>query len=612
MPHEPHPELWRKFDYQKASKTSKLCQVLVSKFVSLTIPSKRTNRDAVKQIAMESQIPIESLCDELNSPVFPRSQVIFGFAGDEFDNIAQNYPNIQWWITDAGLNMGTVNPAVSVDGMPEVVGTSVVPDGPWLRSGNAIVSLRKTDGTVLEGIVAQFSAKAVLVFDVATEIHPGDMIVRMLPSGPRVGFVVDDPGYRESIGPIQAHFEIKAHRSAPIDSLEASEFWRSRRAEFEELSRCQRDELGANREHPRWLRGYGSYLYDEQAAAGVLGGLDAELFSKFEDVATQGAIALGCPANADPLEFWTSCLCLDLLQNSPDGNTRELLRPVRDGGIIVDLLGSSAAYCSRLAAQADRGPKKRIAKPQVPEQQLLTNDFVAPQPVVLADVNSAPGNIDAPERSSDQPSYPQAPAFVYQYAIDFPSSGQFAIEDARREANSELENKRVLSYEEHIAAYIEWFWQVVSVVASTIGEIAATEQWSVQRRREVLKDFGLKAAVAARIPSGRHKHLFDSKRWGALNECVLPPPKSVGAPSVVPASAVLPDSARAAKRQRGRPPKISLEAKQKALEAKRNGAKGKEIAQLIYSTKHPSLRQVKDARNVLANYLRSLQRTNNS
>jgi hypothetical protein len=66
------------------------------------------------------------------------------------------------------------------------------------------------------------------------------------------------------------------------------------------------------------------------------------------------------------------------------------------------------------------------------------------------------------------------------------------------------------------------------------------------------------------------------------------------------------ESPTPAKRKRGRPAKISLEAKQKGLEAKKRGAKGKEIAQLVYGTQRPSSRQVKDARNVLANYERSL------
>jgi hypothetical protein len=228
------------------------------------------------------------------------------------------------------------------------------PDKQGLRSADTILSLRKPDGMAFEGIAGQFSAKAILVLDVDNPIEQGDMLIRTLPSGLRVGFIVDDPGYREALGNIPAHFEVQARRAAPIDSLKPSGFWRSRRTDFEELSSRQRAVLGIDREHPRWLRGFCSRLDDDELTyRKVDGGLDSEFRSKFEEVTTQAAIALGRPPAADPVEFWLSCLCSDLLQNSPSGATRELLQSVPGGGFIVDLLGSSAAYCSRLAAKAD-------------------------------------------------------------------------------------------------------------------------------------------------------------------------------------------------------------------------------------------------------------------
>jgi len=51
------------------------------------------------------------LCDDLNRPVYLGWQVIFGFAGDELDKIADNYDNMQGWVSDAGLNMAIVSPA---------------------------------------------------------------------------------------------------------------------------------------------------------------------------------------------------------------------------------------------------------------------------------------------------------------------------------------------------------------------------------------------------------------------------------------------------------------------------------------------------------------------
>jgi hypothetical protein len=102
--------IWGQFSYEK-TKTSKFRDLLVSSHVSLSIPGGRTNRDVVEEIAKASHIPIESLPDELNQPVDPGSQVIWGFAGNEFDKIADNYNNMQWWVSDVGLNMAIVNPA---------------------------------------------------------------------------------------------------------------------------------------------------------------------------------------------------------------------------------------------------------------------------------------------------------------------------------------------------------------------------------------------------------------------------------------------------------------------------------------------------------------------
>lgn len=105
------PRLWRNFSYEKTSKTSKFRELLICNFVSLSIPANRTHRDVVKQIARESHIPVDRLCDDLDLPVFPRGQAIFGYPGDEFDQIADNYDNMQWWVSDTGLNMTIVKPA---------------------------------------------------------------------------------------------------------------------------------------------------------------------------------------------------------------------------------------------------------------------------------------------------------------------------------------------------------------------------------------------------------------------------------------------------------------------------------------------------------------------
>jgi hypothetical protein len=225
----------------------------------------------------------------------------------------------------------------------------------WFRSGDATLFLRKRDGSVFNDLPAHLSPKVILVMDVSSPIEAGDMLIRALPDGLQVGFVVDDPGEREGLGSLPARFEVEAHWAAPIDSREGSDFWRRVRTELEELSIRQAAALGTFREHPKWLRGFCSRLDDDELAfCEIDGGLDSEFRSRFEDIATQAAIALGNPANVSAVPFWVCCLCLDLLQNRPELAETELLQSVPAGGLITHLLRASAAYCSRLAAMADR------------------------------------------------------------------------------------------------------------------------------------------------------------------------------------------------------------------------------------------------------------------
>jgi hypothetical protein len=143
-----YPELWEHFNYEK-TKTSKFRDLLISNHVSLSIQAGRTNRDVVEQIAEGSHIPLESLSDELNQPVHPGSQAIFGFAGDEFDRIADNYDNMQWWLSDAGLNMAMASPAntdLSIPTLDELFGILTGAEGGEneQRTGDSRAMPRKT------------------------------------------------------------------------------------------------------------------------------------------------------------------------------------------------------------------------------------------------------------------------------------------------------------------------------------------------------------------------------------------------------------------------------------------------------------------------------------
>jgi hypothetical protein len=106
------PRLWQHFRREKTPKTPRCRELILnlSNVASLTVPAPCTPRDVVEQIARQARIPIESLSDDLNQPALPRAITIFGFSGDCLDGIADNYDNMQWWISDNGLNMAIVIP----------------------------------------------------------------------------------------------------------------------------------------------------------------------------------------------------------------------------------------------------------------------------------------------------------------------------------------------------------------------------------------------------------------------------------------------------------------------------------------------------------------------
>jgi hypothetical protein len=63
------------------------------------------------------------------------------------------------------------------------------------------------------------------------------------------------------------------------------------------------------------------------------------------------------------------------------------------------------------------------------------------------------------------------------------------------------------------------------------------------------------------------------------------------------------------RRKPGRPIKIPIEAKERALAAKSSGATQREVAAWLYQTRNPTPQQKKNVGNVLGNYERSLERT---
>ncbi|HXO38198.1 MAG TPA: hypothetical protein VN872_06150 [Candidatus Acidoferrum sp.] len=46
--------------------------------------------------------------DVLNETVHPRGRTLFGFCGNRIDQIARNYPAMQWWISKNGLHVEAI------------------------------------------------------------------------------------------------------------------------------------------------------------------------------------------------------------------------------------------------------------------------------------------------------------------------------------------------------------------------------------------------------------------------------------------------------------------------------------------------------------------------
>ena len=100
--------LWHRFsNYDNAVDEFTFRKLIQDNFASLSLEGPSTHRKLVERIAEGSnvRIPVELLSDVLAQTVLRRGRAVFGCPGDYFDQIAENYSNMQWWLTDNGLNM---------------------------------------------------------------------------------------------------------------------------------------------------------------------------------------------------------------------------------------------------------------------------------------------------------------------------------------------------------------------------------------------------------------------------------------------------------------------------------------------------------------------------
>ena len=76
------------------------------------------------------------------------------------------------------------------------------------------VTFIKADGSQKqENIQAAVSQGKIILTDTSLQIEPGDHLLRALPNGLVEDYVVDDPNFNAAFHGIQAHFQVKVHRS---------------------------------------------------------------------------------------------------------------------------------------------------------------------------------------------------------------------------------------------------------------------------------------------------------------------------------------------------------------------------------------------------------------
>jgi hypothetical protein len=108
---------WSRFMPNRSIKDRATLESLLGSNVSLSVPGPATLQEQVIQIANLATNPLAvgSLCDELNNVKLSRGSTYSDSLGNILDEIAENFPNMRWWITERGLNMAIVPPDEVLD-----------------------------------------------------------------------------------------------------------------------------------------------------------------------------------------------------------------------------------------------------------------------------------------------------------------------------------------------------------------------------------------------------------------------------------------------------------------------------------------------------------------
>lgn len=116
-----YPIGWSRFNSHRSSRSNgaKLFRdQILNNIVSHSVPSGWTHRTLIEEIAADASVPIDiefldeklSRFEDIDGPKAfgaPRGRVVFGFVGNILDKIIfHNHDDLEWWISDKGLNVG--------------------------------------------------------------------------------------------------------------------------------------------------------------------------------------------------------------------------------------------------------------------------------------------------------------------------------------------------------------------------------------------------------------------------------------------------------------------------------------------------------------------------
>lgn len=104
------PAYYSRLAADRFTKSPEIFKLFFQSRVSITVLAPATLREQVIRIVHGATNPfaVESLANELDTIKSVRGSSYFGSLGDVLDGIAQNFPNMRWWISEKGLNMAIV------------------------------------------------------------------------------------------------------------------------------------------------------------------------------------------------------------------------------------------------------------------------------------------------------------------------------------------------------------------------------------------------------------------------------------------------------------------------------------------------------------------------